>query len=98
MEEHPFIIKKDTLGKKMDEKNKLLSEEFRKIKLDKSFYLKKKLDRFNNSDIIQLRVILTFSYHINSLEFYLPVLTKKDKVEGKTKFDIRDIIKGWWGR
>ena len=93
MKEHPFIIKEDTSGKKMDEKNKLLSEEFRKIKLNKSFYSKKKLNQDINSDIIQLRVILTFSYHNNSFEFYLPVLTKKDKVEGKTKFDIRDIIK-----
>ena len=93
MKEHPFIVKKDTSGKKIDEKNKLLLEKFRKIKLNKSFYSKKKINIDNNSDIIQLRVILTFSYHNNSFEFFLPVLTTKDEVEGETKFDMRDIIK-----
>ena len=54
MKEHPFIVKKDTSGKKIDEKNKLLLEKFRKIKLNKSFYSKKKINIDNNSDIIVL--------------------------------------------
>jgi len=93
MKEHPFIVQKDISGKKMDGRNKLLLEKFRKIKLNKSFYSKKELNQDNNSDIIQLRVILTFSYHNHSFEFYLPVITSKDEVEGEIKFDIRDIIK-----
>ena len=93
MKEHPFIVKKDTSGKKMIEKNKLLLEKFREIKLNKSFYIKKESNQNSNSDFIQLRVILTFSYHNHSFEFFLPVITTKDEVEGNIKFDMRDIIK-----
>jgi len=93
MKDHPFIIQKDISGKKMDGKSKLLLEKFRNIKLNKSFYSKKESNQDNNSDIIQLRVILTFSYHNHSFEFFLPVTTTKDEVEGETKFDMRDIIK-----
>lgn len=95
MQKSPFEISIDTCKKELKEKKPLILEKFKNKKLKKTFYLKN--DNFEknnilNSNIIQIRVILTISYHEDSFEFYIPTATKKNKDTGEIEFNIRDII------
>ena len=92
-----FNIKKD-LSKNNDKKeNPLIIEKFKSFNLKKSFYLKDRLNNENknnnsNLDIIQIRVILSLSYHKDTLEFFLPSSIKIEEETNKTQFNLTDII------
>lgn len=90
MEKNPFNINQDISKKEIKEKNHLILEKFN---LPKSFYLKNKEKNNINSNIIQLRVILSFSYHNDIFEFFLPISIEKNEETGINYFDINDLIK-----